>query len=73
MRRKSDRPRQSTCDPIPISLPAGAPSWVTLELIEGTIRVWQPQYEQRLTADDALSILMNFGQLADVLFEGKQR
>jgi hypothetical protein len=73
MRRKSDRTTPPARQPVPLSVPSGAPSWVTLELIEDTIRVWQPYYEQPLTVEDALSILMNFGQLTDVLSEGGHR
>jgi hypothetical protein len=73
MRRKSDRTPNPVQQPVPPSVPSGAPSWVTLELIEDTIRVWQPRYGQPLTAEDALSILMNFAALADVLLEGEQR
>ena len=51
-------------------VPRGAPSWITKELIEDTLRVWGPKYEQRgetLTPDDALEILINVTELYDVL------
>jgi hypothetical protein len=52
------------------SVPAGAPSWVTAELIGETIRVWQPYYADRLTVDDALAMILNVAGLCDVLAEG---
>ena len=48
-------------------VPNGAPDWVTVELITYTIEVWQPYYRDRLTADDALEMLLNAGQLLRVL------
>jgi hypothetical protein len=54
------------------SLPAGSPGWVTPELIADTIRVWQPYYRAPLTSEDALGMIMNVGQLFDVLFEGRK-
>lgn len=48
-------------------VPSGAPDWVTAELIAYTIEVWQPYYQYRLTADDALEILLNAGQLLRAL------
>ena len=48
-------------------VPSGAPDWVTAELIAYTIEVWQPYYQYRLTADDALEMLLNAGQLLRVL------
>lgn len=54
------------------SVPAGAPSWVTSELIDHTIRVWQPYYSESLTADDALAMILNVAGLRDVLSEGAE-
>ncbi len=51
-------------------MPAGAPSWVTSELIEKTICVWQPYYADRLTAEDALAMILNVAGLCEVLAEG---
>jgi hypothetical protein len=50
-----------------LSVPSGAPSWVTKELISQTIRVWQPYYCEPLTADDALVIIQSASQLFEVL------
>jgi hypothetical protein len=48
----------------------GAPTWITRELVEDTLRVWQPYYQDPLTTEDAVSILVNVGALLDVLREG---
>ena len=47
-------------------VPAGTPAWVTPDLIEQTIISWQPYYRARLTADDAVTIILNAGRLIDV-------
>ncbi len=44
-------------------VPAGTPEWVTAELVEATIRIWQPYYEARLTPDDAVTMILNVGRL----------
>jgi hypothetical protein len=49
-------------------VPPGAPSWITPDLIADTLRVWQPYYRTPLTAEDALEMIMNVGQLFDVLY-----
>jgi hypothetical protein len=49
-----------------LAVPAGAPRWVTPELLADTLRVWQPYYGS-LTSQDALAIIMNVGSLFDVL------
>ncbi|HEY4313309.1 MAG TPA: hypothetical protein VGN12_27915 [Pirellulales bacterium] len=51
------------------SLAAGPalPTWITPELIAETIRVWQPYYQARLTAEDAIAIVKDVGRLLDVL------
>lgn len=41
------------------AIPAGAPSWITPELIRDTIETWQPYYAQDLTIEDALTILLS--------------
>ncbi len=50
------------------AVPPGAPKWVTSTEISDTIRVWQPNYKEILTPDDALEILLNVHALLDVLF-----
>ena len=60
-------PTGSDVSPVPVlAVPAGAPRWVTPELLADTLRVWQPYYGE-LTSQDALTIIMNVGNLFDVL------
>ena len=54
-------------------VPAGAPHWVTPELLTRTIEVWQPYYADSLTADDALGMILNVGNLFAVLSERDHR
>jgi hypothetical protein len=49
------------------ALPAGAPSWVTPELLELTIKTWQPYYAETLTAQDALAMVMGVSCLFELL------
>lgn len=46
---------------------AAAPSWVTPELIEHTIRIWQPFYAAPLDHDDAVAMILSVGRLFDGL------
>lgn len=66
-----DRPPQHTKpqsgESETVRVPAGAPRWVTPELIELTLRVWQPYYEIQLIPEDALEIMMGVGRLVEVL------
>jgi hypothetical protein len=55
----------------PNSVPAGVPDWVTAELIEHTIRVWQPYYSVPLTPSEAVEIIGNVSRLFRVLSQGK--
>jgi len=50
-------------------VPPGAPRWVTAELIEHTLRVWQPYYAERLSVDDALEMILNVAALGELLRE----
>jgi hypothetical protein len=50
-----------------VEVPAGAPRWVMVELIEQTIRVWQPYYANPLTVDDALAIMLAAVRLMESL------
>ena len=43
------------------------PDWITPELIEETLRVWQPYYASTLTAKDAAYILTGVGRLLETL------
>ncbi|MEX2167746.1 MAG: hypothetical protein WD851_00420 [Pirellulales bacterium] len=66
-RRRSPTPDLSASRLAVFQPPAGAPTWVTPELIEKTIRVWQRFYEAPLTAEDALGIILNVSGLVEVL------
>lgn len=43
------------------------PDWITPELIEETLRVWQPYYASPLTPKDAVGILERAGEVLRVL------
>jgi hypothetical protein len=62
--------RQDGRQPVPkgeVAVPAGAPSWITAQLVELTIETWQPHYERPLTTEDALEILLNVDRLLALL------
>lgn len=46
-------------------VPTGTPDWITAELVEKTIQVWQPYYKSPLSTDDAIEIIRNAGLLFD--------
>ena len=52
-------------------VPDGTPSWITEDLIEETIRVWQRFCEYPLTEEDALVFLLNVSELLEIV-EGSQ-
>ncbi len=43
------------------------PAWVTEELIRATLKVWQPFYDNSLTRDDAIGIILSAGRLLGAL------
>ena len=51
-----------------IQVPDGTPAWITADLLRRTLATWQPRYEQPLTSELALEILLNASRLLD-LFE----
>ena len=51
-------------------VPAGTPDWITAELIEKTIQVWQPYYEATLTPEEAVTMILNVGRLYQALSSG---
>ncbi|MDQ3329259.1 MAG: hypothetical protein M3552_01180 [Planctomycetota bacterium] len=68
---KPSQPTEPKSDePEAVRVPAGAPRWVTPELIAHTLRVWQPYYEIQLIPEDALEIMMGVGRLIEVLSRG---
>lgn len=70
MSKRDDRSRPKTATPVPPRVPPGAPPWVTAELIEHTIRVWQPFYRDQLIPDDALAIINGVTGIVEVLSSG---
>ncbi len=54
-------------DARPSIVPAGLPDWITAELIEETIRVWQPYYVAVLTPEEAVTMIQNVGRLYHAL------
>lgn len=42
------------------------PAWISDDLIQRTIEVWNPYYGGALSEDDALTILLNASRLIDV-------
>lgn len=51
-------------------VPAGLPDWITAELIQTTIRVWQPYYAAILTPEEAVTMIQSMGQLYQALSSG---
>ncbi|MBI1347053.1 hypothetical protein GC163_12275 [bacterium] len=51
-------------------VPAGTPDWITAELIEKTILVWQPYYEAVLTPEEAVTMIQSVGRLYQALSSG---
>jgi hypothetical protein len=48
-------------------VPAGTPDWITAELIEATIRTWQPYYEATISPEEAVTMIMDVGRLFEAL------
>ncbi len=71
MPKRDDRSRITDGPSATFAVPGGAPPWVTPELIEHTLRVWQPFYRDQLIPDDALEIIMGMGRMVDVLSSGE--
>ncbi len=57
--------------PPPLTIPSGAPPWVTVELLEHTIRVWQDFYQDQLISEDALAIIMGADRMFELLSKGR--
>ncbi len=67
MPKRDDHSRNGDGAPLTVKVPGGVPPWVTPELIEHTLRVWQPFYQDQLIAEDALAIIMSAGRMVDLL------
>ncbi|MBX3359857.1 MAG: hypothetical protein KF705_00220 [Phycisphaeraceae bacterium] len=69
MRARRDQPEDGVGRDSPQApLPPGTPEWITPDLVERTIRVWQPFYgKAQLSPADAVQILVGTGRLLAVL------
>ncbi len=56
----------------PGAVPPGSPPWITRVLITKTISVWQRFYSKRLTAEDAVEMLISVSNLFGVLRNAAQ-
>lgn len=56
----------------PGAVPPGTPAWITRDLIDKTISVWQRFYSARLSAADAVEMLISVGNLFGVLKDSAQ-
>lgn len=45
----------------------GAPSWITVEIMQDTLRTFRPFYGSGVTPAEALEILLNVGNLFELL------
>lgn len=50
---------------------AAIPAWITPALIAETRAAWQPYYEEDLTNEQAVALLIPVGLLYEVLFTGE--
>lgn len=66
--RKTDC--DGAADALTGTVPAGAPDWITAELIQRTIEVWQPYYASVLTPEEAVTMIQAVGRLYQVLSSG---
>lgn len=69
-RRNQQADCQSRGDASNCIVPAGTPDWITPELIEATIRVWQPYYAEVLSPEEAVTMILDVGRLFDALSSG---
>jgi len=50
-----------------LRLPEGTPTWITPELVELTVKTWQPYYPQPLTIDEAIDMIRSVGRMWEAL------
>ena len=70
MSRSNRQPDCRTREDAKSIVPAGTPDWITAELIERTIRVWQPYYQAVLTPEEAITMIQSVGRLYQALSSG---
>ena len=56
-----------------ITLPPGTPTWITVDRVLHTMRVFGPRLAEPVTVDLAIEMLVNVGRLADFLYETRPR
>ena len=54
----------------PSIVPVGTPDWITPELVDATIRVWQPYYTDLLSPEEAVTMILSVGRLYQVFSSG---
>jgi hypothetical protein len=69
-RRNQKRDCEAREDARSSIVPAGAPDWITPELVEATIRVWQPYYADVISPEEAVTMIIDVGRLFDALSSG---
>lgn len=52
------------------SPPTPLPGWITPDVIAETRTVWQPYYDEDLTEEQVVALLLPVGVLYEVLFSG---
>ncbi|MEO2030665.1 MAG: hypothetical protein ABGZ35_01125 [Planctomycetaceae bacterium] len=57
-RLKEEREQRSRSD---------LPDWVSDDLLQKTVEIWQPYYSNQLTREDAIAIINNVGGVIDCL------
>jgi hypothetical protein len=65
--RDHDRNKSKVVPTDGMTLDPALPAWITPELIELTIRIWQPYYETPLTSEEAIAMLIAVGGLFNVI------
>lgn len=70
MARSNRKPDCRTGEDAKSIVPAGTPDWITAELIEQTIRVWQPYYAEVVTSEVAVTMIQTVGRLYQALSSG---
>jgi len=69
MSRRSRKPdcQKPEIEASSLRLPAGTPAWITPELVELTLKTWQPYYKEPLTIDEAIGMIRSAGLMFDAL------
>jgi hypothetical protein len=67
MKRKVNQSDSATVLTETVVMPPGTPEWITVELIRLTLKVWQKHYKEPLSTQDAVTIILNAGQLFGIL------